>query len=160
VEMDVVRGHPVHAALGVGEAAEDLDRRRPDARGQVRRSDQGADVRPRAVRMVRRTALHVGPECAQPGPRHGARPDGDLVRDDRGHGGPDRVEGRAGVEQGPEQHVAGDARGRVDPQIHGRNRKARGPRPRLRPRSARRTLSSIIIGLVRADRCSAARKVP
>ena len=62
-------------------------------------------------------ALHVDLERAQPGPRHRARPHGDLARHDGADRGPDRVEGGTGVEQRAEQHVACDARRGVDPQV-------------------------------------------
>ena len=40
------------------------------------------------------------------------------VEDAGGHGGPHRVERGAGIEQRAEQHVTGDPRGGVDPQVH------------------------------------------
>ena len=117
VECDVVGRDAVHAALGVGEPGEDRERRLLDHHGQVRRLQQRPDPRPRAMRVILAEALHVDLERAQPGPRHRARPHGDLARHDGADRGPDRVEGGTGVEQRAEQHVAGDARRRVDPQV-------------------------------------------
>ena len=119
VEVDVVGGDAVHAALGVGEPGEDGEGRVPDRRGQLRRLQQRPDPRPRAVRVTLVEALDVDLERAQACPRHRARPHVDLAGHDGGDGGPHRVEGGAGVEQRAEQHVARDPCGGVDPQLRG-----------------------------------------
>ena len=116
VEVHVVRGDAVHVGLGVGEPGEDggapgrgsapAARRRPAGRGWWTRC-AGAGRRPAA----RRRTL----DGAQPGPGHRGRGDPDGARHHRVHGELDRRQVGAGVDQGAEQHVAGDAGGRVDP---------------------------------------------
>jgi hypothetical protein len=139
VEVHLVGVPSVDARLGVGEEAERGERPLAHRTGQVRRVQQGPDLRPGAVRVVLGGARDVHLERAQTGPAHHARAHLDLAghhrRDRRTH----HVQHGARVQQRSEQHVARDAPARIDPQVPP---DAHGPTLEVRPHRSRSAVSS------------------
>ena len=67
--------------------------------------------------MILGATFDVKLQRAQTGPVHCARSQRNLAGDDGGYRGFDRLERGACIDQRTQQHVAGDARGGVDPQV-------------------------------------------
>ena len=117
VEVDVVDLHTVHPRLGLGEQREDRCRDLPDRLGDRGAGQQVPDVGPGALRLVLDEEMHLHVECPQAGSADRAALESDRRRQD---GVDDRLDlDQVGprVHQSPQQHVAGDARARVDPQV-------------------------------------------
>lgn len=115
VEVHLLRVDAVRAALRGRERAEHRQRRRAHRLGQVGAREHRADGRPVAVVLVLDEHDHVQLRRAQAGAADLAELQPDRVGQHRLDGGDHRLQARAGVQQGGEQHVAGQAVAGVDP---------------------------------------------
>ena len=119
MEVDLVGRHPVRRALRLGEPPERIEGQLGGAGGNrtgiARVGEELADRGPGAVRRIRHEHVHVDLRRRLPAPHHS------LLREPHG-AGHERIEHRlhlievgSRIHECAEQHVAGDARGRVDP---------------------------------------------
>jgi len=115
VEVDVLDRMAVDARLGLGERGEGAQSPGADPLLEVGLLDHGADVPPGPVRLVGREEVHVDLGRAHARPQDRGRLEPHRRGDDGVDGGLDPVEVDPGVDEGTEEHVAGDADTRIEP---------------------------------------------
>ena len=113
VEVHLLGIDGVDPRLGVGEPPERLLRDRARPRGKLRGVDQGADRAPVPVRLLAR-AIDGGVRGAHGVSRHLLRAQLEPLDAEPRQRRADRLRIGARVEQGAEQHVAGDSRHAVE----------------------------------------------
>ena len=109
VEVDGLRRDVVHAALGPRERGEHRVRPLERAGGKRGAVEQRTHVRPPAMDVVLLLGEYRHASRREPVTRHRAGLERQSVERQRGQAGLHVVVVRAGIEQGAEQHVAGDA---------------------------------------------------
>ena len=135
VEVHLVRRGPVDGGLGGGEPGEDVERRRAHRLAEVGPLEQAADVGPRA-RAGRLVDDDVDLAGAETGPGHRRALEAHRLDADAVDGVLQHREVDPDVDQRAQQHVAGDARGAVEPADHLAvpvNARCVGRRARRRP---------------------------
>ena len=114
VELDVGGVDAVDRALGLGQHGEDPVGHVPHGVGQVGGVEQGADRADRTVLVAVLIGDDVGPRRRDPAALDALERQGVAVDAETAEGAGDGVAVGAGIDEGAEQHVAGDPRRPVD----------------------------------------------
>ena len=118
VEVHLVGREPVYSRFGLGQPLEHAPDLLPHARREIRTLEQGLNVAPAALRLISHRRVHVYLGSAHPGPCHQRGRQPDRAGDHGVHRALQHCEGRAGIDERPEQHIAGHTRRRIHPRVH------------------------------------------